>query len=78
MGLQKRTAKVVGGRVAGGRGSESGECGKDAGKEGMWCQGVTGDWHVVGGGSGRVSGRGDRWQETMTGSGSTGSAWAMV
>ena len=44
-------AKVVGGKVAGGRGSEGGECGKDIGEEVTWCQGVTGDWRVVGGGS---------------------------
>ena len=50
-GCRSRTVKVVGGRVAGDRGSEGGECGKDAGEEGTWCQGVTGLWHVVGGGS---------------------------
>ena len=38
-------------QVAGGRGSEGGECRKTAGKEGTWCQGVTGGWHVVGSGS---------------------------
>ena len=48
--MQERTAKVVGGRVASGRGNEGGECGKDVSKEVMRCQGVTGDWHVVGGG----------------------------
>ena len=51
MGLQERTAKVIGGRIAGDRGSEGGECGKTAGEEGTWCQGVTGGWRVVGGDS---------------------------
>ena len=35
--MQERTTKVVGGRVAGGRGSEDGECGKDAGEEVTRC-----------------------------------------
>ena len=49
--MQERTAKVVGGRVAGGRGSEGGERGKDADEEVTRCQEVTGDWRVVGGSS---------------------------
>ena len=35
--MSERTAKVVGGRVADGRGSESGECRKDTGEEVTRC-----------------------------------------
>ena len=49
-------AKVVGCRVAGRPVSDCGVSGKTTGKEWMLCQEVSGPWHVVRGGSGRVSG----------------------
>ena len=38
-GYRSRTAKVVGGRVVGGGGSEGSECGKSAGEEVTPCHG---------------------------------------
>ena len=48
-GVQRRDDEVVGCRQPV---SDCGESGMDAGEEGTRCQGVTGSWHLMGGGSG--------------------------
>ena len=61
-----------------GPGSEGGECEKDASGEDGWWQRVSGAWRVVNGGSGRVSGQGDRWQVTNDRQQPHRKAWAVA
>ena len=49
---QERTVKVMAGRRCRRPISDGGESGKNVDEEGTWCQGVSGGWHLVGGGSG--------------------------